>query len=177
MTETKMLPQHSSKTVEWNTPPEIIEKVYAVLDDIELDPASNNLANQTIGAYRYFTAANDGLAHDWIAKTVFLNPPYGKWTGIFTEKLICEFLQGNVEKAILLINSNTSTKYYQNALENCSSICFPRRRIQFIDSEGRRQTRPPHSNSIFLFDNKRSGKVRFKKVFKSVGAIIIGAAI
>jgi len=71
----------SSETNEWYTPPKIIAAVREVLGSIDLDPASHPLPQKWIHAGRYFTAVDDGLSHEWIANTLFMNPPYGK-TGV-----------------------------------------------------------------------------------------------
>ncbi len=48
-------PKHSAKTVEHYTPKRYIEAVHQVLGNISLDPASNAIANETVGATRYYT--------------------------------------------------------------------------------------------------------------------------
>jgi len=54
------------------TPADIIEDARKVLGTIDLDPASSELANETVKASKIYTAEDDGLAHDWegnISKT------------------------------------------------------------------------------------------------------------
>src|SRR5262249_14971473 len=45
---------------EWYTPPEYVEAARDVLGGIDLDPASNHLAQATVRATRYFTKQDDG---------------------------------------------------------------------------------------------------------------------
>ncbi len=71
-----MLAQHSSKSNEHYTPPEVCELARAALGgEIDLDPASCEQANTIVRARRYFTRRDDGLSLPWTGENVFLNPP------------------------------------------------------------------------------------------------------
>jgi hypothetical protein len=51
--------------VEWYTPAEYVDLAQeVVLGKIDLDPASSALAQQTVKAKQFFTAADDGLAKE-----------------------------------------------------------------------------------------------------------------
>jgi hypothetical protein len=68
------------------TPADIASRARAVMNGIELDPASDRDANKIIQAERYYTALEligdgkaaryDGLAHSWRARSLWLNPPF-----------------------------------------------------------------------------------------------------
>ena len=67
--------------MEWYTPALYIEKARRTLGNIDLDPASCEAAQKTIGACRFYSEADDGLNQRWQGK-VWLNPPYaGKLVG------------------------------------------------------------------------------------------------
>jgi hypothetical protein len=57
------------------TPAKYIESARQVLGQIDLDPASNELAQQVVKAAQWYGEADNGLLKDWHG-TVFLNPPY-----------------------------------------------------------------------------------------------------
>ena len=65
----------SSESVEWPTPPEVLEKVLDCLGGIDLDPCAD--AAHTVPARHHFTTDDDGLTHDWEGR-IFMNPPYGR---------------------------------------------------------------------------------------------------
>lgn len=67
-----------SGNFEWYTPPYITNAVAELLGGIELDPASNELANKFVGAQRYFTKEQNSLELDWKAETLWLNHPFSK---------------------------------------------------------------------------------------------------
>ena len=70
--------RHSSSSVEWFTPPDVIEAARATMGGIDLDPASCARANELVRAAKYFTKDDDGLRHPWHGARVFLNPPGGR---------------------------------------------------------------------------------------------------
>ncbi len=74
-----MIAQHSSKSNEHFSPPEVVEAARALMGGIDLDPASCEEANRVVKAERFFDKTYNGLWHprEWSGR-VFLNPPGGK---------------------------------------------------------------------------------------------------
>lgn len=127
---------YNSGNNEWYTPAEYIEAARAVLGEIELDPASSEIANRTVKARVYFTAEDDGLRYSWDGR-VWMNPPYaGELIGRFAEKLAYHFETGEVTEAIVLVNNSTETNWFTRLMKSASAVVFPRGRVKFIDAEG-----------------------------------------
>jgi predicted RNA methylase len=156
----------SSPTVEWYTPPEYIEMARQVLGTIDLDPASNDLAQSWIKATKYFTKDDDGFSEDW-AGNVWCNPPYGRDVEKWLIKAIHNYNSGRIKSAILLLN-NTRAAWYKAGIKQVSAICEVHKRIAFIDENGERQSSPRHSND-FLYLGEDVDK--FIEVFSGIGDV------
>jgi ParB family chromosome partitioning protein len=127
---------HNSGNNEWYTPREYIEAARAVMGGIDLDPASCETAQRTVQATRYFSAADNGLAHEWHGR-IWLNPPYAQpLISQFVAKLVAEHAAGRVTQACVLVNNGTDTAWGQALLGAASAVCFPAGRIRFIDADG-----------------------------------------
>jgi phage N-6-adenine-methyltransferase len=150
---------------EWYTPKEYIEAARLVLGHIELDPASNPVANEVVRAATYYTAENSGLDKDWQG-TLWMNPPYESGLiGQFVEKLCDSYASGAVAKAVVLVNNATETKWFQSLAEQASAICFPRGRVRFW-APGKKQATPLQGQAVlYLGDDTEA----FVSQFSSFG--------
>jgi hypothetical protein len=155
-----------SVTVEWYTPGRYIEAAREVLGGIDLDPASSELANETVQADEIFTQDEDGLVADWHGR-VWLNPPYGKGTGLFTTKLVEEHAAGRVSAAVLLINAYGFDSGWFQPLWN-HLLCFTDHRIIFTSPQ--RGTGGPANANLFVYLGPDAQ--RFAEVFSEFGAIV-----
>jgi deoxycytidylate deaminase len=99
MNNCQQINQDSGNT-EYYTPPEIIEAARQVLGFIDLDPASSDIANQTVKAAIFFTADDDGLSKPWYGR-VWMNHPFSRANNAaFVKKLVREYtMSRNVEAA------------------------------------------------------------------------------
>jgi phage N-6-adenine-methyltransferase len=154
---------------EWYTPPEYIEAARRVMGKIDLDPASSEVANKTVGATVYFTAEDDGLRYSWDGR-VWMNPPYSSdLIGKFTNKITEHFLGEEITEAVVLVNNATETAWFQTMLTAASAVCFLRGRVKFIDMDGNPSGAPLQGQAILYF-GKNSEK--FKTEFSEFGKIL-----
>ena len=75
--------RHACGNDEWYTPPEYIDAARDVLGGIDLDPASSDIANDTVKADEYYTVDDDGLtrvrpAGSWRGGDRRMNLPYSR---------------------------------------------------------------------------------------------------
>lgn len=75
MSNNANLVNQSSGDVEYYTPPLWVGLARQLMGAIDLDPASNPIANQTVQAARYYTQVDDGLRHTWAGR-VWMNHPF-----------------------------------------------------------------------------------------------------
>jgi len=75
LTELARNAQHSAKTCEHGSPPEVVELGRHTLGAIDLDPASTAYWNlHTVRAARFYDRQDNGLVQPWSGR-VWLNPP------------------------------------------------------------------------------------------------------
>jgi phage N-6-adenine-methyltransferase len=153
---------------EWYTPQPFIEAARAALGDIDLDPASCASAQETIRAEKYFTALDDGLAHEWRGR-IWLNPPFCQpLMTHFVDKLLSELFAGRASEAILLTNNSTDTAWFHNAVGSCSALCFTKGRISFYSPTGE-SSAPSQGQAFFYFG---CNVERFANCFGGIGFIV-----
>lgn len=154
---------------EWYTPPEYIEAGRLVMGQIDLDPASSEIANQIVKASCYFTTESDGLAREWAGR-VWMNPPYAaELIGKFSDKLIEHFTDGDVTEAIVLVNNATETAWFQAMLGQSSAVCFVKRRVKFLNPEGNPVGAPLQGQALLYLGDKPG---TFADYFRQFGAIL-----
>lgn len=160
---------HNSGKEEWYTPSNFIEAARNVLGSIDLDPASNPIANTIVKANKYYTKSENGLEKDWKGN-VWLNPPYtAGLVDLFARKLVKEYNDGNVRSAIILTNNGTETKWGQLLLENCTAVCFPSKRVKFLDVDLKPIGAPLQGQMLCYFGEHVDN---FHIEFKNIGVIL-----
>lgn len=123
----------SNATNEWYTPPWIIERARATMGGIDLDPASDPIAQAWINATHYYTADDNALMHVWRGR-VWLNPPFDdtpRWI-----RLLCSYYAASdVPMAMALVNSAPGYAWWEE-LWRFAPVVMLRDRVHFIRPDG-----------------------------------------
>ena len=136
---------NNSKDDEWYTPPQYIESARSVMGSIDLDPASNDFANETVKAGAYYTEADNGLEKEWFGN-VWLNPPYSaSLVQLFANKVA----NSDFKQAIVLVNNATETAWFRKLIEKASAIIFTTGRIKYRKRDGEHGS--PLQGQAFLY--------------------------
>lgn len=153
---------------EWYTPQDHIERARRVLGGFDVDPASNPIAQEHIGARKFFTEETNGLAQEWNG-SVWLNPPYAQpLIGQFMAKLCEEHAAGRCREAIALTHNYTDTRWFQDTARAASAICFTRGRIKFYSPSGDIAA-PTQGQAFFYFGPDVDA---FCREFSEVGFVV-----
>lgn len=110
---------HKGKTNTWLTPLSLIR----TLGEFDLDPCGFP-GHET--AKRLICLPEDGLSTEWTGR-VWLNPPYGKNTGLWLSKLE---KHGN---GIALVFARTDTKWFHDIAASADAVCFLSGRLSFLN--------------------------------------------
>jgi ParB family chromosome partitioning protein len=151
---------------EWYTPPNFIASARAVMGGIDTDPASSEIANQTVKAKRFYTKEDDGLRQAWKGN-VWMNPPYAQpLISNFAEAVAYKYSVGEFKQAIVLVNNATETQWFQRMAGVASAICFPKSRVRFLDPQGNPGA-PLQGQAILYFG---MNPAKFAEEFNHYGA-------
>lgn len=111
---------------EWYTPKWVFE---ALGINFDIDVCAPEGGISWIPAKRYFTKQTDGLSQEWVG-TVWCNPPYGKDTPVWLNKM------HNHRNGVSLVFARTDCAWYHDYVRNADAILFLRGRIKFVDGLG-----------------------------------------
>ena len=165
-----------TKSNEWYTPARYVEAARVVMGSIDLDPASNAIANKTVKATTYYTKEQNGLTMPWFGN-VWLNPPFGRLqpekTGstkshptFFIPHLLREYEKGNVEQAMLLLLGLSCFRVWFEPLWKYL-VCFQSEHLNFEREDGSNSRYGFGTNFIYLGSNEQ----RFIDIFSQFGPV------
>ena len=152
-----------NKTDCWNTPPEFVGDVLKYFGTLDLDPCCNDEDNPNVPARKVYTEKTNGLAHEWIADSVFMNHPYSN-SKEWVPYAVSQYELGHAKEMILLIKLDVSTKWWRS-VSQYSWIAI-NKRLKFGDGKG---AAPFQSAIIYLGRNLD----RFNEIFGKYGTLYV----
>lgn len=164
-------------TEDWCTPPELVEAVRHVLEEITLDPASN--PHSHVGARLEvwepkWTApeleaalleerqvvVGDGLQDVPWSGHVYVNPPYGKALDGFMDRARRAALGEEAGTVLMLAPAKTSRRCWQRTVPDAAAVCFLEGRVRYVLPGGRRES-ATFSSALVLWTRDRELVHRF----------------
>lgn len=136
-------PNHQGQTDTWLTPLSIIQS----LGDFDLDPCGFQ-GHAT--AKRLICLPSDGLEEKWEGR-IWLNPPYGKQTGTWLQKLE---EHGN---GIALVFARTETSWFQRLRPDL--VFLIKGRIKFLKPDFTESTNAGHGSMLLAWGRKNAGAI------------------
>ncbi|MGI2152626.1 hypothetical protein ACROAK_07065 [Shewanella oncorhynchi] len=144
---------------EYYTPQPWPQLASQLMGGIDLDPASNDIANASINAKTIFTKEIDGLAQPWHG-TVWMNHPFHRGeqpcptkckkkacikrghhidkpipgNSDWINKVIYEYESGHIKEAVIITFCNSSEGWFLPLLKY--SQCFPHGRVHYKKADG-----------------------------------------
>jgi hypothetical protein len=116
--------------------------------DIDLDVASNPIANEIIKAKRFYTWKENGLLQPWTGR-IWCNPPFR--TALikgFAEKMVKD--RSSYNQGLFLCNVSMNSSWNQLLQKNCDAVLFPHGRLQFWGEHSPEESREnPDGNNMY----------------------------
>lgn len=115
-----------STNVDWYTPPWIFKELGLEFD---LDPCQPPEGVAWIPTKKRYSIVEDGLKQPWEGR-VWLNPPYGKQTPAWLERM------HQHRNGIALVFARTDCKWFHESVAKADAILFLKGRVKFVDGLG-----------------------------------------
>ena len=130
---------YEGRSDDWITPPAILE----ALGPFDLDPCACDPQPWRTAATMW-TAAADGLAHQWFGR-VWLNPPYGPRAAAWLDRLA---KHGN---GVALVFARTETAaFFAHVWPTAAALLFVRGRLHFHKPDGARAKQNSGGPSVLI---------------------------
>jgi len=127
-------------SVDWYTPPWVFQRIGL---DFDLDPCQPPDGIEWIPAKQRYSIHDDGLTQPWSGR-VWLNPPYGKHTPAWLERM------HNHRNGIALVFARTDCAWFHESVAKADAILFLRGRVKFVDGLGVTGGRGAGSGSMLV---------------------------
>lgn len=184
----------SSLSAEHYTPASHVEAIREVLGEIDLDPCSGVVANQTVKAKRIYTFLEDGSTGAWFGN-VYCNPP-GDRRGVLIRRFWLRAVEHAFDGGAVLWAGFASGAFFRlgtfvvdgRRLPGPSEWPFVpvlygpgttgSGRIKWIDGKTLQPGRSPaHHNFYCLLGGDAAMRARFREVFSIFGPVTTPAAL
>jgi len=141
----------SQETDEWSSPRELVEPLDEAIGGFDLDPCSG--AENSPFAAEVYTEDDDGLEQTWFGD-VWVNPPYSAMKQ-WTQKAVKESNREAVSSILYLCKGDSSTDWWQDAIQEANLVGTVGHRLKFGDGENS----APFASHVLVFGEVDSSVV------------------
>ena len=157
----------------WGTPKAIVERARELMGGIDLDPASEEIANEVVQATTYYTHAENGLIQPWYGR-VFLNPPFSIKSGkaAFVRRMVEEWRASTIASGVLVLGAlGIYSPWAEPAHKaNCGmALLVQRHEVRFRDLSLQKQS-AGYGITVFYFGHDQQ---RFARLFADLGQVYV----
>ena len=142
----KLYFRNEKTTDTWLTPLKLIKN----LGEFDLDPCAYP-GHNTAKELSYLPI--DGLTLQWKGR-VWLNPPYGKASSIWLEKM------AKHNHGTALVFARIDTKWFQTALQQATAVFFPKGRIKFERPDGSKSSSASAPSAFLAYGQNDAEKLK-----------------
>lgn len=145
------------------------------LGEVGLDPcgAPNSLIPALLEWRGPRDSDQDGLIRSWAGYgLVFVNPPYSEsdeWCA-----KIAEEAAAGVEITALIAARTAEARWHDHVLPLASALCFVRRRLKFLDANGKKQSSAPFPSVVVYYGQRPH---EFAAAFAELGTVVLGERV
>ena len=129
----------------WQTPQDLFDalnKEFGFTADVCAN-RSNNLC------FRYFSEEKSALENEWYDGAHFINPPYSQ-TELFIKRATEQAKKNNVD-VVALVNANTDTKWFGEAVKSANEVRLLTGRVGFIKPSGKTASGNPKGQCLIIW--------------------------
>jgi hypothetical protein len=169
------IPGHEKHSQQWHTPGKYLDMVREVLGSIDLDPYSNNFANNYVGAKYYYTIENPAPeGWEWTkCSTVYMNPPYtGGLVLQASKRFLDAYNSKRFDRGIILTNNCTEAGFFQILLTQAQAISLPGKRINFDFNGAPTKGGNTRGQTFFYFNREYRHPCPFDTIFSKIGTVL-----
>ena len=160
------LVNQDSGCVDYITPAFIIEAARRTMGSIDLDPASNHIANETVKAKTYYS--DFALTSVWYGN-VWMNHPFDRHQNAWwIDKLVSSYTHGDVSQACCITFASTSERWFQPLLR--FPQCYLSPRTNYIRLDGTPVKGVTKGSVVTYLGNRFHS---FAKEFDSLGNVVL----
>jgi hypothetical protein len=159
------------------TPAKFVDLIRDFAKHFTLDPFSCEEANKTVKANHYLSISDNAFEVDWfdyfdyLEDNLWVQPPYSR--GKIAPAIDKTLQYAGYADIYLLVNSETSSRWYQKILSHHPTIVFPNQRMKFANpyrADITNTSKKPQT--LFYFGNKRQQLMEYC-LGNSIGAVRI----